>query len=172
MKKLNMLYMVIFLLALTIFQFPIFQNTVNATTIDTTATSSVSHASGRSVTVDFTMDSVSTNYTVTNWLDMTESKDKDIYFSLEYSDLTFGRSVNNDSMKVVVQSMEKVGTTEIVMDADTSAVITSSGVGQQYKITPSAYMPYWRLKFINFNTGGAKNGYGSVKGGMYAVPKL
>ena len=136
---------------------------------DTVTTSSVSHTVGRSTTFTATIDSSTTISTRTNWIDMTAAKEVDVYLNVTFTDLTFGRSANNDTVKVRILGKDALDNEK--SHIDTTAIIVSTGVLQQFLLSPSMYLPYWSFEIINFNTGGAKNGNGAFEASLYTFPK-
>ena len=136
---------------------------------DTVQTSSVPHTVGRSTTFTATLDSAQTVAGVVDFIDMTATKEVDVYLNATFTDLTFGRSANNDTVKVRIIGKDALDNEKRYID--TTAIIVSTGVLQQFLLSPSMNLPYWSIEIINFNTGGAKNGNGEFKGTLYTFPK-
>ncbi len=140
---------------------------------DTTHTGLVSHDVGYSITTSFTKDS--TQATVTNWFDGTSFNDKYIYLSHTYTDLFFGRSAGNDTIRCILQAKDAAGN---IFNSDTigtgsegSEKLVSSGTSAQYLVTPKKYGVAYRLYYEAVVTGTHKNGRGTYVGALTFINK-
>jgi ABC-type amino acid transport substrate-binding protein len=136
---------------------------------DTATTSNVSHTVGRSTVFTVTLDSAQTVAGRVGWIDITATKEVDVYLNVKFTDLTFGRSANNDTVKVRIIGRDAYSSPFSYVD--TTAIIVSTGVLQQFKLSPTTFLPEWMIEIINFNTGSAKNGNGEFKASLYTYPK-
>lgn len=139
---------------------------------DTTFFGSTGHDVGVSKTLDFRKDS--TQATVTNWIDATSFNDKNIYLSHTYSDLYFGRTTGNDTMRCIVQGQDAAGN---IFNLDTvgtgsegSEKLISTETATQYLVSLKKFTSKIRLYFANLNTAAYKNGRGRYVGALFAVP--